>query len=210
MMAILKPDHIDYDLLVQRFHTANNTTQNQLLGMTFINSLYNGLKNATVDVRAAKIKFDNAHWVRAAIQGASQAIMSSSPSAMSTDAAYEKLTHLSPKADDPATSFACIAMMESGGFDLVPSQLGAVFALCSADSLYIASALIQDPASAALQWRHPHGKREKAMPQSSNKNKPVLHHDAGITRVRSNIGRAGMALMISPPNTMVHDYDLDD
>ena len=84
---------------------------------------------------------------------------------------------------DLASSFACIAMLESGNIDLVSAGLQSVMAMSSGDSLYIATPLLYDPAC-----------------------KP----DPRITRLRGNIGRAGIALLIPPNEPKTRDMDPKD
>ena len=187
LMDLFKPDRVDFDLLAKQLRLDFQTNAS-LLGMTFINSLYKELREATVDVRAAKVNLSKAHWVRAAFESSRGRHSRLGRGRHETEVlppSDERVDYLAPSSADTAVSFACIAMMETGSFDFPPSELSSVFALCSADSLYIASALLRDPA----------------------------HRDdrqVGITRVTGNIGRAGMALMISPPNPTVRNYDLDD
>ena len=70
-----------------------------------------------------------------------------------------------------SSTFACIAMMESGGVNIAPDGLEAVMALSSSDSLFVASQLVKDPAQP---------------------------HDAVVTHIRGNIGRPGISMMIPP------------
>lgn len=53
---------------------------------------------------------------------------------------FDKSTHL-------ARSFACIAMFESGEFNLDPSSLQSVFALSTGGSIFVASASLADPSA---------------------------------------------------------------
>ncbi|KAK4248523.1 hypothetical protein C7999DRAFT_13537 [Corynascus novoguineensis] len=146
--------------------------------MTYIDELYRQLGNATVDIRAAKVDLHATHWV---------------------GSAFRELNDDGEEGDDVgptvwgkertsaalATGSACIAMMETGTFNFQPSDLSSVFALCSADSLYIASAVLSDPAQ-------------------------VNSQQAGIIRVTGNICRAGMALMVPPKSPVMRDYEVDD
>lgn len=84
---------------------------------------------------------------------------------------------------DLASSFACIAMLESGNIDLVSAGLQSVMAMSSGDSLYIATPLLSDPA---------------------------CRPDSKITRIRGNIGRAGIALLIPPNEPKTRDIDPKD
>ncbi|KAL8719399.1 MAG: hypothetical protein Q9181_008064, partial [Wetmoreana brouardii] len=81
---------------------------------------------------------------------------------------------------DLAQSFACIVMLESGTVNIASSGLQKIMAMSSGDSLYIATLLLSDP---ACKW------------------------DSKITRIRGNIGRAGIALLIPPEEPRVRDID---
>ncbi|KAK4145045.1 uncharacterized protein C8A04DRAFT_36175 [Dichotomopilus funicola] len=170
LMGLFKPGRIDFALLAKMHLRLDFETNASLLGMTFIDSLYRQLGDATVDIRAAKVDLNNARWVKRAFEGSS---------------ARTRQHYLAPSGHTIATTFACIAMMETGSFNFDPWELVAVFALCSADSMYIASALLRDPSQ-------------------------VDGGRAGIQRVTGNIGRAGMALMIPPPDPDVRNYGVDD
>ncbi|KAL8706900.1 MAG: hypothetical protein Q9201_000060 [Fulgogasparrea decipioides] len=84
---------------------------------------------------------------------------------------------------DLASSFACIAMLESGTINIASTGLQSVMAMSSGDSLYIATSLLSDP---ACRW------------------------DSKITRIRGNIGRAGIALLIPREKPRVRDVDPTD
>lgn len=80
---------------------------------------------------------------------------------------------------DLASAFACIAMLESGDINISSLGLHSVMALSSGDSLYIATSLLSDPA---------------------------YKSESKITRVRGNIGRAGIAMLISPEEPRKRGY----
>ena len=187
LMALFQPDRIDFDLLAGYLRLDDFETNASMLGMTFIDSLYRQLGGSTVDVRAAKVDLSTAHWLRAAFENSPRSKMRAPRRAQfgSIGERMNCIRYLSPSGDDMATTFACIAMMETGSFNFQPSELSAVFALSSVDSMYMASALLRDPAQGNGQ-------------------------QAGIRRATGNIGRAGMALMIPPPDPMVRDYGVDD
>ncbi|KAL7913895.1 hypothetical protein GGI35DRAFT_438893 [Trichoderma velutinum] len=71
-----------------------------------------------------------------------------------------------------AASFSCIAMLESGCFDIDPDQMGEVIALCSEDSIFVAGIMLSDPSSEAK--------------------------EAQIRHLVGNVGHSGMVLMVSP------------
>jgi hypothetical protein len=193
LLSLFNPDRINFDSLATGYLRLDFETNASLLGMTFIDTLYKKLENATVDVRAAKVDLSKAHWVKSAFENYKtkhsrrgrhgERSLRGGRRDFPPD---ERVDYLAPSDTDTAASFACIAMMETGSFNFHPSELSSVFALCSADSMYIASALLRDPAQ-----------RDDL-------------HQVGIKRVTGNIGRAGMALMIPPLNPTVRSYEVDD
>ena len=84
---------------------------------------------------------------------------------------------------DLASVFACIVMHESGNIDLASAGLRSVIAMSSGDSLYIATPLLSDPTC-----------------------KP----GSKITRIRGNVGRAGIALLIPPDEPKTREIDPRD
>lgn len=80
-----------------------------------------------------------------------------------------------------ARSFACIAMFELGTVDVDPLDLLGVTALSSGNSLYIAEYLLRDP------YEEP--------------------KEGVITRTVGNIGRPGLAFLVSPRNLEVKKPD---
>ncbi|KAI2462747.1 hypothetical protein F4781DRAFT_426920 [Annulohypoxylon bovei var. microspora] len=146
-----------------------------LLGMSFIESLYGSTGGATVDVRVVQFNLSNALWLHSAIKqhsSISRSILLGT-----------KIPRLNIDKIDTAICFACIAMMETGSYNLDPQELQNVFAIGAADSLYIASTLIQDPTS-------------KTAPP--------------VKRFIGNVGRAGMAFMVPPKDPEIKSYDTID
>lgn len=81
-----------------------------------------------------------------------------------------------------AASFACIAMLESGYINVGAEGLETVIALSSGDSLFVTMPLICDPAYQVLDR---------------------------VIRIRGNIGRAGIAMMI-PPSQSAQEQENDN
>ena len=81
----------------------------------------------------------------------------------------------------PAT-FACVAVFESGGFDLKPDVLNRVMAVSAGDSIYVAAPVLCDPAV---------------------RTKP---HE--VRRIVGNVGRPGLAFLIPPSSPRVKQLDL--
>ena len=82
-----------------------------------------------------------------------------------------------------ASAFACIAMFESGSYDIDPRDLEHVFAMSSGNSLFVAAPLLDDPSKAGKE----------------------MH----IERVIGNIGRAGIAMLIPPQDPQIRKPQLE-
>ncbi|RWA14935.1 hypothetical protein EKO27_g222 [Xylaria grammica] len=178
IMSLFQPESVDFSKCALGISITDNT----LLAMTLIESLYRGMDNATIDVRAVQVNFAEAKWVRSAItQAGSKA---RGKNTVSLQAAGNRVPYLHTDGVDTATCFACIAMMETGSYNLDAHELRNVFGLCASDSLYIASCLLRDPAD-----------RLKGPP---------------VQRFTGNIGRAGMAFMVPPNEPEIRRYDLID
>ncbi|KAF2497617.1 hypothetical protein BU16DRAFT_559352 [Lophium mytilinum] len=92
---------------------------------------------------------------------------------------------LSPFKLTCAETFALVAGMESGESNLKPSQLSGVMAMSSSDSIYLAAPLLVDPAE-SLDLRHDRPK---------------------IKRIMGNIGKAGIAMLVPPPEPQIKSSD---
>lgn len=115
-----------------------------LTAMVFASTLYQALPGATVSLEVLNTPLPRACW---------------------SQWSHPAFGHL-------PTLFSCLAMFESGHFDISPSSLEGVMAMSSYDSIFVASALMRDPS-------------EK-----------ILHQP--IKRVFGNMGRSEMAFMIPP------------
>ena len=177
IMQLFRPDKIDFSRCSEELvlETNRNVT---LLAMTFIESLYKGMDGATVDVRTVQFDLTNALWVYSAIKR----LISKTERPVEIHE-EKQLAILNAKMVDSATCFACIAMMETGTYNLNPDELQNVFAIGAADSLYIASVLLQDPTNEVI---------------------------VPIRRFTGNIGRAGMAFMVPPKEPEIKPIDRID
>ena len=79
--------------------------------------------------------------------------------------------------------FSCIAMFESGSFNIDPEMLKYVMALSTGNSIYVASPLLSDPWEATQR--------------------------SDIQRVIGNIGRPGIAMMVPPQKPRLRTLDHD-
>ncbi|TRX88740.1 hypothetical protein FHL15_010412 [Xylaria flabelliformis] len=176
ILSLFQPGAVDFTKCVKGTHI----TDINLQAAALIESLYRNMGEASIDVRAVGVDFTKAKWVNSAVIQTQQKLGGKnmvSPQAVLTP-------YLHAKDIDTATCFACIAMMETGSYDLGPGGLRSVFGLCASDSLYITSCLLRDPADRL--------------------NMPP------IQRYTGNIGRAGMALMVPPNEPEIRRYDLID
>ncbi|KAG4268154.1 hypothetical protein FPRO04_12652 [Fusarium proliferatum] len=84
---------------------------------------------------------------------------------------------------DIGRTFACIALFESGSLAVSPDNLSNVLAIATGDSIFIAAALLCDPA-------------EGAFPSE-------------VRRVWGSIGKPGIAMMIPPKEPQIRDVERD-
>lgn len=102
------------------------------------------------------------------------------------DERQESFIHTPESGSDRlALVFACLAMFDSGHYDIDPVSLLGVFALSSGDSVYVASGILTDPA-----------KRSQTQPC--------------VRRVFGNLGRTGMSFLISPAEPRLNAHNLED
>ena len=78
--------------------------------------------------------------------------------------------------------FACITMLESGSYDLRPSELQDVFAISCRNTIYVSKVLLCDPFDTG--------------------------HADEVVRVVGNVGRTGIAMMVAPPLPRIRPVDL--
>ncbi|RKL31444.1 hypothetical protein BFJ72_g11078 [Fusarium proliferatum] len=84
---------------------------------------------------------------------------------------------------DIGRTFACIALFESGSLAVSPDNLSNVLAIATGDSIFIAAALLCDPAEGAL--------------------------PSEVRRVWGSIGKPGIAMMIPPKEPQIRDVERD-
>lgn len=84
---------------------------------------------------------------------------------------------------DIGRTFACIALFESGSLAVSPDNLSNVLAMATGDSIFIAAALLCDPAEGAL--------------------------PSEVRRVWGSIGKPGIAMMIPPKEPQIRDVERD-
>ncbi|KAF5230520.1 hypothetical protein FANTH_13792 [Fusarium anthophilum] len=150
-----------------------------LSALAFSETLYGGLKGATVSMEALMISLQDIRWpkwLRTARDetGRYSHIISSPESDYSNS--HGELSHRL------AVSLACIAMFESGEFDIDPRALLGTFALSSGDSIYLTSAMTTDPALVSARGE--------------------------VRRVLGNLGRPEMVFLVSAAKPMLGGCNL--
>lgn len=118
--------------------------------------IYTRLPDATIESKIVEQSLTTARWI---------------PTTEPTSSSPLRLTLSRPQV------FACIAMFESGTFNLEPEGLKEVFAISSGNSIFVASPLLCDP------YEQPTG--------------------VEIQRVPGNIGYPGLSLLIPPPDPKI-------
>ena len=79
---------------------------------------------------------------------------------------------------------ACIAMLESGSYNIPPDDMNDVIAISARNSIFVSRILLNDPFSS--------------------------DHVQDITRVVGNVGRTGMVLMVAPQAPRIRRTNLED
>ena len=138
--------------------------------------LYKLLPGATISVKTLHCKISEAAWVPRSDQALTRLDGSN-------DDTYKALRRLRPYDFDRWDAFACIAMHETGFFNLEPRTLTSVMALSTADSLFVAAPLLCDPSE------NPRGYE--------------------VRRIMGNIGRAGVAILVPPVSPRIKTSDID-
>ncbi|PMD61990.1 uncharacterized protein K444DRAFT_662148 [Hyaloscypha bicolor E] len=159
--------------LLRTFHNANAAVDPHLKALKAVSTaaaMYRKFPNTSVDVRILQQPIWKAAWVKECYDAPPEQDMDRIPSS------------LEPYHLERSTAFACIAMFESGIYDIDPSLLENVIAMSSIDSIYIGGALLLDPQE--------------------------LAYSGDIRRVLGNIGRPGMAFLIPPVDPMIREVKM--
>ena len=138
--------------------------------------LYKLLPEATISVRTLQCKIYEAAWVPRSDQAIARIDGSLDP-------AYRALRYLAPFKIDRRDAFACIAMHETGYFNLDPNTMTSVMALSTVDSLYVAAPLLCDPSETPVEYE--------------------------VRRIMGNIGKAGVALLVPPVSPRIKSSEID-
>ncbi len=126
-----------------------------LRAIAFANRLYDGMTAASIPLRLVEQPIYENHWIPQET-GTQRGVL---------------------KQPSQAQAMACILTFESGGVRSDPKQLELVMALSSRNSIFIAGALLSDPAKAV--------------------------NGPDIRRVIGNVGKPGITLLVSPRDLLV-------
>ena len=176
MFTLFEESKIDHNMVVQqllRYFQMGNPKVDPYLqcakGISTAATLYRDFENSTVDVRVLQCKLYQSRWLYRATCASVNSSMMVAP--------RETPASLLPYKLDRATAFACIAMFESGVYDVDPAELDNVMAMSSGDSIYTSAALLSDPSKDS--------------------------YSEAIARVRGNIGRPGIAYLVPPRDPLI-------
>lgn len=137
--------------------------------------IYSQLPAATISPRIVELKLVNARWIPEELRSDMDPGRRSNVLYKSAENWAETMTR--------AQTFACIAMFESGRFNIDPEQLGEVVALGAEDSLFVSGLLLSDP-----------GLKNEAT---------QLHHLIG------NTGQTGLVFLVVPLDPMIREVTYD-
>ena len=148
---------------------------------SFIN-VYRFLPEATIALKIADRPLHEASWARHA---AAREVALSRGQAVTpvNEKKFVLQTHAWTWHLSLAETFACIAMFDSGTYNLAPFDHEHVFAMSSSNSLFVAAPLLTDPSQ--------------------------RHNDNVVFRVVGNIGRAGIAMLIAPQDPRTRKLESD-
>ena len=154
-----------------------------LRGVSGAALLYKNFKIATIDVRVLERRFWEAPWISVSTKALPQKDDGNLDIATSTDLAILTSCQMDLKA-----AFSCICFFESGRFQIQPTNLQNVMALCSNDLIWVASCLLDDPLSGCS-----------------------LEKCSQVRVFPGNIGRSGIAFLVAPVEPMrrsstIHDF----
>ena len=109
--------------------------------------LYRNFKMATIDIRVLGHHLWESPWICGLTTQRDQSRACQAESATSDVAASMHLEVLTPFTLDLRRAFSCICFFESGRFRPTRTFLQNVMAMCSNDLIWVASRLVNDPAT---------------------------------------------------------------
>ncbi|KAB8226953.1 uncharacterized protein BDW43DRAFT_295320 [Aspergillus alliaceus] len=174
-----------------------------LKAVSIIMKLYKSLPTATIDVRILQKYVVDSCWFRKyekrqknVFQDAPTIPESLQPYPLlvkelerdGPDSHTQQLMRIPESFDigplDLTEAFSCIALFDSGKYDVHPEALENTIAMSSTDSLYVSASILSDP------WDQ--------------------HRIRGIVHIEGNIGRPGVSFLVPPPMPMVKDVRISE
>lgn len=151
-----------------------------LQAIATIGMIYDDFPKATIAKEFVRTSPQTALWLSGSLSSGKEPLFANPSKQHDTEQNGGFEQDLPAKALEPVcltrrATFACIAMLESGSVNIGPDGLEAVMAMSSGDSLYVATELVHDPAHQS---------------------------QSPITRIRGNIGRPGITMLIPPSRTL--------
>ena len=168
-------DHFSWFLRTLPEPAADSSYIKFLRLISSIIRLYKSSQGSSLDVRFLQICLAETEWAQSVL----------STSARSTDTTQiDHLAVLRPFSLSLSQSFSCLCLLETGRVDLAPSQLHNVVAMSSSDSIWVAGALLQDPAE--------------------DSSSPT------VKRITGNINHPGVTFLVPPQDPMVRENLIED
>lgn len=163
ILKILERGHVDGNSLMKHlvaYAAKGMSRMISLKALSTISNIYALLPDATIGLEVTSQPLYSMNWI---------------PEPPYKERKFSKFTM------DWQRTFSCIALFESGSFDVPPETLDRVMALSVGDSLYVAAPLLCDPIE-----------------------EPLPHE---ISHIRGNIGKPGIAMLIPPGEPQMEDFD---
>ncbi|KAF9894932.1 hypothetical protein FE257_004554 [Aspergillus nanangensis] len=172
------------EYLLRHFESNQPGHGHSLLALGRVVHYYNcHLPQATVSMGVIKNPLSSWKWTQSVINQ----LDSLSPLADQQARAGNLPVSIYPSLLPREFAFAAILQFESGTIDVDVSDLTAVLAISSGNSLFIAEELLHDP-----------------IPSQD-----INIHPRAISHVMGNIGKPGIALLVSPPELEIREHDLE-
>ncbi|KAK5995258.1 hypothetical protein PT974_03657 [Cladobotryum mycophilum] len=153
-----------------------------LRALEIANEVYKGLSDATVSLRIVEQDILKAAWLPSFLKEMLRSADGRYNKEASRCAVMEPVESLMGKMTR-AEYLSCVAMFESGYFNIDPAQLGDVIALTYENSIFVSEILISDPTADAS--------------------------GLGLRYMVGNVGHAGMVFMVSPAEPRIRPVQHD-
>lgn len=186
VQSLLDADLLKLDVLVERiighFSAEQPVHGDSLLALGYVIDYYKHyLPQATISIGVIQNPVSTWRWTGSVVSQ----LDCLSPLAEQQIDLGEMPVSIYPGLLAREAAFAAILQFESGTIDVGVSDLQAVLAMSSGNSLFIAEELLRDPSS------------------------PGDVSACAISHAIGNIGKAGIALLVSPSEVEIREHDLD-